>query len=296
MEPLGFIPFWTQFDQHRVFGDFAALNPGYDDRALKRGNDVVPVVAREEGAEFARQLEMVAKRKPAYALIYSWNEYFERTQIEPTQSEGARYLNLLRGFRGLPPIETISFSEQLRAAFAKPSAPQAYARAVEVRELTLSTDAFRIKARVENLGPNDWGPDDDVLLGYRVYSEQDEVVAEGRFAALPGLRSGESSESEAESVLETPWPNAASVCYVDLVAEHRFWFWQRQFPAAPHPDLLFDVARCEPRRGRGGDCSELWYDQVRQQLRLVSAEGDLAARRCAPRGFERLGAAPSFTH
>ena len=144
LEPLGFIPFWTQFDQHRVFGDFAAVNPGYDDRALKRGNDVVPVVERRDGAEFARQLGIGgAEGSRKYLLVYSWNEYFEQTQIEPTDAEGMRGMST-----------RLRESEGAAADSTRPPFPDEHARRVRLSRRRRRPTRVRLMLQELALAPD----------------------------------------------------------------------------------------------------------------------------------------------
>ena len=246
LEPIGFIPFWTEFREHRVFGEFAAINPGYDDRALERGNAGVPVVSRRDGAEFTEQLADAVRRRAKYALIYSWNEYFERTHIEPTSAEGLRYVNALRAFRGLEAIDAFEPSAALRDLCAAPARPSPFARRIEVTRLQLiDGKRLAINVVIENAGDVDWPHEDNIRLGYCAYDASGAQIGTGRFLKTRPLKAGERLVLEGAAPVGEDWSASAARFYVDLVAERRFWFWQRQAVPLQDPHLFFPVDRIE---------------------------------------------------
>ena len=81
----------------------AALGPGYDHSAV-RGR--TPLVRdREEGAFYSQQweilLRMNPKRRPKLAMVETWNEFHEGTDIAPSKEYGRQYVDLTRKYADL---------------------------------------------------------------------------------------------------------------------------------------------------------------------------------------------------
>jgi hypothetical protein len=79
----------------------AGVRPGYDDVAIRaqqrRTDPTVPegyVRPREDGAYYLMSGRAAAMSQPDMLSIVSFNEWFEGSQIEPSVTYGARYLNL----------------------------------------------------------------------------------------------------------------------------------------------------------------------------------------------------------
>ncbi|HHL39843.1 MAG TPA: hypothetical protein ENJ37_05005 [Deltaproteobacteria bacterium] len=98
LKALGFIAFWTETGQMRLFDGFVSVVPGYDDTLLERTPQVAPIVGRREGRTYAEQLERAMALGPEHVLVYSWNEYLEATAIEPTREFGRLYVDMTRRF------------------------------------------------------------------------------------------------------------------------------------------------------------------------------------------------------
>ena len=88
-------PFWASGLPPLVNGVVPVM-PGYDDRALGRADPVY--YSREDGRLYAAQWERALRLRPDLITVYSWNEHFEQTAIEPTDAWGRRYLDLTRQF------------------------------------------------------------------------------------------------------------------------------------------------------------------------------------------------------
>ncbi|HEX3594162.1 MAG TPA: hypothetical protein VHU80_03645, partial [Polyangiaceae bacterium] len=88
------IPFWDTAPQAVTDERFVSVTPGYNDWRLERQPQVGPYLPRLGGRTFAEQWQRVFEVDPDVALVYSYNEYFEQTQIEPTLEQGDRYLLL----------------------------------------------------------------------------------------------------------------------------------------------------------------------------------------------------------
>lgn len=80
----------------KVFG--ATILPGYDDTVIREPGIQV---AREDGAFYSGQWDVVAETQPAWVLITSWNEWHEGSEIETSVEYGGRYLQLTREGRDL---------------------------------------------------------------------------------------------------------------------------------------------------------------------------------------------------
>ena len=84
-------PFWTESPQPLVNGIVPVL-PGYTDAALGRPRTMVH--PRRDGEFYRTQWNRALSLHPELIVIYSWNEYFEQTAIEPTDAWGDRYLSM----------------------------------------------------------------------------------------------------------------------------------------------------------------------------------------------------------
>ncbi len=92
----GYAAFWHSTMEITCHRGFCAVEPGYNDMLLKRNPQLAPVVERENGDHYRKRLRQAFSMKPDHILIYSWNEYFEGTEIEPTQEHGSLYVDLTR--------------------------------------------------------------------------------------------------------------------------------------------------------------------------------------------------------
>ena len=82
-------PFWATSPQPLVNGIVPVI-PGYIDTQLGRSRTMEH--PRETGKLYQDQWRRALSLHPEFILIYSWNEYFERTAIEPTDAWGDAYL------------------------------------------------------------------------------------------------------------------------------------------------------------------------------------------------------------
>jgi hypothetical protein len=78
--------------------DIAALGPGYDHSAVPGRKPLVR--GREGGAFYRRAWELMLSRhpasRPAIAVVETWNEFHEATEIAPTREYGRLYVELTR--------------------------------------------------------------------------------------------------------------------------------------------------------------------------------------------------------
>jgi hypothetical protein len=94
--PRRYFSFWeTTLDTH-CFDGFCSVIPGYDDRLLNRDPQLAPTVKHNQGATLKGQFQSAVRHNAEHVLVYSWNEYFETTNIEPTEQYGMFYVELLR--------------------------------------------------------------------------------------------------------------------------------------------------------------------------------------------------------
>ena len=82
-------PFWAETPQPLVNGVVPVM-PGYIDSHL--GRDDPMVHPREDGRFYKEQWQQAIAQRPELILVYSWNEYFEQSAIEPTVQWGDSYL------------------------------------------------------------------------------------------------------------------------------------------------------------------------------------------------------------
>ncbi len=74
----------------------ASLGPGYDHSAVPGREPLV--VARENGAFFARQWERLLARPSRIVMVETWNEFHEGTDIANSKEYGRRYIELNRKY------------------------------------------------------------------------------------------------------------------------------------------------------------------------------------------------------
>jgi len=87
--------FWAPTPQPLANGMVPVL-PGYTDAALGRPRSMLH--ERNDGQMYREQWQRAIALHPEVVLVYSWNEYFERTGIEPTDAWGDRYLRMTSCF------------------------------------------------------------------------------------------------------------------------------------------------------------------------------------------------------
>lgn len=87
--------FWAPTPQPLTNGMVPVI-PGYADAALGRPQSMVH--ERNNGEMYRQQWQRALALHPEVILVYSWNEYFERTAIEPSDAWGDQYLRITKCF------------------------------------------------------------------------------------------------------------------------------------------------------------------------------------------------------
>jgi hypothetical protein len=82
-------PFWSPAPQPVVNGVVPVL-PGYTDAHLGRTESME--YSRNAGRMYHEQWQRALALRPEFIIVYSWNEHFERTAIEPTAAWGDQYV------------------------------------------------------------------------------------------------------------------------------------------------------------------------------------------------------------
>jgi len=82
-------PFWSPSPQEVVNGVVPVI-PGYVDTHLGRAEQME--YPRKDGQLYKEQWQRALALRPEVIIVYSWNEHFEQTAIEPTKTWGDRYL------------------------------------------------------------------------------------------------------------------------------------------------------------------------------------------------------------
>ncbi len=70
----------------------ATVMPGYDDMRYRGGHKK----ARDDGAYYRSGWDVARSYGASYAVITSWNEWFEGSSIEPSRAFGTQYLDITR--------------------------------------------------------------------------------------------------------------------------------------------------------------------------------------------------------
>jgi hypothetical protein len=87
-----------QGDRRRIW--MASVTPGYDDRLLADRPTHV-VVDRADGRVYEAQWSAAVDMAADWVMLTSWNEWFENTEIEPSERYGTRYLDLTRSWTSI---------------------------------------------------------------------------------------------------------------------------------------------------------------------------------------------------
>lgn len=66
----------------------APVSPGQDDTLLGRPREETLVVERDGGARYDQTWEAALETRPDWALITSWNEFYENTEVAPSEAHG----------------------------------------------------------------------------------------------------------------------------------------------------------------------------------------------------------------
>jgi len=82
-------PFWAPTPQLLMNG-VVPVAPGYSDTHLER--DTAMEHPRNNGQMYHEQWQRALALRPEFILVYSWNEHFEQTAIEPTDAWGDQYV------------------------------------------------------------------------------------------------------------------------------------------------------------------------------------------------------------
>ena len=90
-----YFPLLMDDPEPKIFA--ATVQPGYDDHLLPdRGGGQVQ--ERLEGDFYRSTFEAALASDPDWIFITSWNEWWETTQIEPSESYGDLYLQITREY------------------------------------------------------------------------------------------------------------------------------------------------------------------------------------------------------
>lgn len=93
----------------------ATVNPGYDDRKIRKPGTYV---SREAGVYYRKTWEAALASEPDIAIICTWNEWHEGTEIEPSREHGFQYLDLTKEYvaryKGWQPIVETTFQVRVQ--------------------------------------------------------------------------------------------------------------------------------------------------------------------------------------
>lgn len=164
------LPFWDTYPQTVTDARFMSVIPGYNDWRLERQPQVGPYLPRLGGRTFLGQWRRAFETDPEVVLVYSYNEYYEQSQIEPTVEQGDRYLVLnqllSRRFKDGKPLD-VPTMERLADAVEPP------AKAGEEKVSWLPIDDPRITQKgFERVADGRAAFRDEAELEFDVESEQ----------------------------------------------------------------------------------------------------------------------------
>lgn len=91
---------------------FATVMPGYDDMRYRGGHKK----ARDDGNYYRSGWDVARSYNAPYAVITSWNEWFEGSSIEPSNNYGSTYLDITRekiaAFKDPTPVIQPGFADR----------------------------------------------------------------------------------------------------------------------------------------------------------------------------------------
>jgi hypothetical protein len=103
----------------------AGVIPGWDESRVQPPRNPAKVFPRRDGAEYEANWRGATASKPDLITITSFNEWYEGTQIEPSVSAGAKYLDITRKQTNLwkngpDPCEGGTFFKETNLSICKP--------------------------------------------------------------------------------------------------------------------------------------------------------------------------------
>lgn len=258
------LQFWQPTEQTANMNGFASVCPGYDDLLMRRDPQLAERVPRKNGQTLVEQFQAAVKTNPEYILIYSWNEYFEATNIEPTLEYGTFYFELCKKL-----IAQIKRGEypQFPAELAAPEAVPPFYLTPEIGQAAqhyedriprwdedyyradiLKTSSPVIEQQsicfdsvcVVNVGTKMWPIRSEkapIFLGARLYDTEGHIISEGRGSLgandiTPGMT------IDASVAIEIPFGCIATKVTVGIVWENKFWFAHVTEITLSHPTPL----------------------------------------------------------
>lgn len=250
----GFCQFWSPTQQLRTLNGVASVIPGYDDLHLGRAAQFMPVVPREDGQTLANQFAEAHRTAAEEVLVYSWNEYYEATTIEPSLEYGSYYLDLTR-----------HLITQIRSG-VEPCLPVSDTRPQQVLPIYLTSDLERAAKRhadgvprwdqddylseirligggalkrkclifsdveLANVGAKPWliiAENAQIRLGAQIIDGDGAVVREGRTELGRDIGPGQTLRYRLEVDVEG-LPSGEYTARIDMVWDGRFWFGSSQ--------------------------------------------------------------------
>jgi hypothetical protein len=228
--------------------------PGYDDLHLGRAAQFMPVVPRDDGQTLANQFAEAHRTGAEEVLVYSWNEYYEATTIEPTLEYGNYYLDLTRHLitqirSGVEPCVPMSDTrpQQVLPIYLTPDLERAAMRHTDgvprwdqddyLADIRLiGGSALKAKCLIfsdvelANVGAKPWlimTKNAQIRLGAQILDGLGTVVREGRTELGRDIGPGQALRCRLEVDVEG-LPAGEYTARIDMVYDGRFWFGSAQ--------------------------------------------------------------------
>lgn len=228
--------------------NFCSVIPGYNDLALQRKPQLAPVVPRDGGKTLVSQFAVANALNAEHILLYSFNEFFEGTNIEPTLEYGDFYVELTKELvRQTHEGEQIHFPKWLKPEKGKIVylSPEIERTAQRHADKIPRWDADWWQATLENLSPplirereirfervrvtnsgtKAWpvaSENASIRLGARLYDKDGNVMSEGR-AELGGADIPPGVILESPVSVEIPTGSVPAMVSLGIVWENEFW-------------------------------------------------------------------------
>lgn len=249
LESLGYFQFWADTKNLFAANNFTSIILGYDDLLLKRCPQIAPIVPNNNGQTLVEQFQNAQSSDAEEILIYSWNEYFEDTMLEPTLNGGKLYFEsareMIRQIKSCEEIvspqlncdkniDILYLSSELQMTAQQyadkiPRWDKDYLKAeiIQATPPLFGPETITYaNVTVKNAGTKCWpigSENAPIFLGVRIYDDADQVIAEGR-GKLASTDIPPNMIVGASVTIKIPVASNPTRASIGVVWENKNWF------------------------------------------------------------------------
>jgi hypothetical protein len=245
---VGLFPFWSEDANSFASEGVVSVIPGYDDELLYRTNTVAPIIPRNGTNTIIDQIQVAHRNRADVIMIYSWNEYFEDTCIEPTLRYGDNMVNALSSALRLWTSENfiddtnklrtknLSKAEIVRIKPDYDGMPgeipkwldQKYRLQLELVCAEIRHGSLAVVVSLTNVGTQDWSEVEQMALGARSIDTRSRAeIGDARICSIGNniIKPGDSILLAGVLPLRDLMTEDQSFdLTIDVVWEYNFWF------------------------------------------------------------------------